>query len=93
MGNNTELMWLVNNNKMIYIYVYIYIRACVVAIPLAISRLTKAQNLCIVRPTLVVHKSNVPLLKYFETTLTKMHFAVGYWELLRFQIASGECLR
>ena len=40
----------------------LYIRACVAAIPLAISQLTKTQNLCIVRPTLVVHKSNVPLL-------------------------------
>ena len=40
----------------------IYIRACVAAIPLAISQLTKTQNLHIVRPTLVVHKSNVPLL-------------------------------
>ena len=40
----------------------IYIRACVVGIPLAISELTKTQNLRVVRPTLVVHKSNVPLL-------------------------------
>ena len=63
-----------------------------------------------VRPTLVVHKSNVPLLfgtwlsivsyyersnnnKHFETTLTKMSFTVGYRELLRFQITSGEFLR
>ena len=63
-----------------------------------------------VRPTLVVHKSNVPLLfgtwlsivsyyersnnnKNFETTLTKMSFTVGYRELLRFQITSGEFLR
>ena len=40
----------------------LYKRACVAAIPLAISQLTKTQNLCIVRPTLVVHKGNVPLL-------------------------------
>ena len=43
----------------------IYIRACVAAISLAISQLTKTQNLRIVRPTLVVHKSNIPLL--FDT--------------------------
>ena len=40
----------------------IYIRACVVAISLAITQLTKSQNLRMVRPTLVVHESNVPLL-------------------------------